>query len=235
MIKRKTYVFVSLTVVFTFILFGCVRSNKSNTGNHAANLTLDDQFTLTGKKHFVQDYPPTDSSGNLNVVVEIPAGTNDKWEVDKTTGKLKWEIKKGKPRVVMYLGYPGNYGMVPRTLLSKDVGGDGDPLDVIIIGPAVPGGSVVKARPIGVLKLLDDGEQDDKIIAILLDSPLVAVSTIDDLWHEYKGITGILEIWFSNYKGPGRMLSKGFGSLAEAQLVINAAVEAYNNEHSISK
>lgn len=41
---------------------------------------------------------------------------------------MKWEFKKGKPRVVSYLGYPGNYGMIPKTLLSKESAGDGDPL-----------------------------------------------------------------------------------------------------------
>ena len=46
-----------------------------------------------------------------------------------------------KPREVKYLGYPGNYGMIPRTLLPKELGGDGDPLDVIVLGPAVERGS----------------------------------------------------------------------------------------------
>jgi inorganic pyrophosphatase len=188
------------------------------------------QYTLSGEKHFLRDYPPVDSSGNINVVVEIPAGTNAKWEVDKTTGQLKWEFKQGKPRVVSYLGYPGNYGMIPGTCLLKEMGGDGDPLDVIVIGPAVPRGSVVKARPIGVLKMLDDGEQDDKIIALLLDSPLDRISTIEELEREYKGITDIIEIWFSNYKGPGEMLSKGFGSVSEARDIIEAAAKAYREE-----
>jgi inorganic pyrophosphatase len=193
-----------------------------------------DQYTMSGEKHLLRDYPPTDSSGNINVVVEIPAGTNAKWEVDKTTGQLKWEFKKGKPRVVSYLGYPGNYGMVPGTCLLKELGGDGDPLDVIVIGPAVPRGSVVKACPIGVLKMLDDGEQDDKLIALLLDSFLDAISTIEDLEREYKGITDIIEIWFSNYKGPGEMQSKGFEGVTEARNIIEAAAKAYRKEFSTS-
>ena len=57
-----------------------------------------------------------------------------------------WEFKDGKPRIVKYLGYPGNYGMVPKTLLPENLGGDGDPLDVIVLGPQVERGSVIKCK-----------------------------------------------------------------------------------------
>jgi len=194
-----------------------------------------DQYTLAGEKHLFLDYSAIDSSGNINVVVEIPTGTNAKWEVDKTTGHLKWGFKKGKPRVVSYLGYPGNYGMVPRTILPIELGGDGDPLDVVVIGPAIPRGSVVQARPIGVLKMLDDGEQDDKIIAVLPNSDLGKISSIEELTGEFRGIAEILEIWFSNYKGPGKMKSKGFGSVADATSIIESAVAAYGKEASTTK
>src|SRR5512138_660118 len=71
------------------------------------------------------DIPALNPDGTVNAVIEIPAGTNAKFETDTATGRIFWEFKKGKPRIVDYPGYPGNYGMVPRTL-----GGDGDPLDV---------------------------------------------------------------------------------------------------------
>ena len=74
-------------------------------------------------------------------MIEIPTGTTAKWEVVKPSGELRWEFDQGRPRVVRYLGYPGNYGMIPRTLLPKEEGGDGDPLDVVVLGPAVPRGS----------------------------------------------------------------------------------------------
>jgi inorganic pyrophosphatase len=112
------------------------------------------------------------------------------------------------------------------------MGGDGDPLDVIVIGPTVSRGSVIQARPIGILRMLDDGEQDDKIIALLLDSPLDGISTIGELEREYKGITDIIEIWFSNYKGPGEMQSKGFGDVAEAHSIIETAITAYRKKLS---
>lgn len=224
----KEQILIRLTALALLIASGgCATSPPSETVRHASNMTAVDEYTLVGDKHLVRDYSSTDSSGNINVVVEIPTGTNAKWEADKTTGKLMWEFKKGKPRVVSYLGYPGNYGMIPQTLLPKELGGDGDPLDVLVIGPAIPRGSVVQARAIGVLKMLDGGEQDDKIVAVLLDSKLGNVSSIEELQRDFKGVAEIVEIWFSNYKGPGEIESKGFAGVAESQKVIKASVAAY--------
>ncbi|MCA9215002.1 MAG: ADP-ribosylglycohydrolase family protein, partial [Planctomycetales bacterium] len=69
---------------------------------------LDENIQPTGT-HLVKDYPARPEPGLVNIVVEIPAGTNAKWEVDKQTGRLEWDIRDGKPRVVKYLPYPGNY------------------------------------------------------------------------------------------------------------------------------
>ncbi len=229
---RNSRRLAGLALACVLLLAGCASTTHRETVGHADGLKMADGYTLIGKKDFLRDYTPNDSSGNINVVVEIPAGTNAKWEVDKATGQLKWEFKQERPRIVAYLGYPGNYGMIPRTILPKDQGGDGDPLDVIVLAPAVPRGSVVQARPIGVLKLLDGGEQDDKIIAVLPDSPLGGVSSLEELQSDFKGITDILEIWFSNYKGPGKMESQGFAGAAEARDIINEAIADYGQKFS---
>ena len=100
-------------------------------------------------------------------------------------------------------------------ILSKENGGDGDPLDIIVLGPPVPRSSVVKCKIVGVLRLLDRGEQDDKLLAVSADSPLYEVNDIGDLRNDYKGVLDIVELWFSNYKGPGKMKSKGFGDSVE--------------------
>jgi inorganic pyrophosphatase len=221
-----------LILACVLLLASCASTTHRDAVDHAEGLKMADGYTLIGKKDLLRDYPPTDSNGNINVVVEMPAGTNAKWEVDKANGQLRWEFKQGKPRIVAYLGYPGNYGMIPKTILPKEQGGDGDPLDVIVLAPAVPRGSVVGARPIGVLKLLDGGEQDDKIIAVLPDAPLGGVTGLEELQREFKGITTILEIWFSNYKGPGKMESKGFAGAAEARDIINEAVADYEERFS---
>lgn len=224
---RAPYLAASLSIAFAIALAGCETTARRGPGDRAAKLSTVDPYTLAGKKHLLRDYPPFSASGNVNVVVEIPAGTNAKWEVDKSTGHLKWEFEEGKPRVVAYLACPGNYGMIPGTLLPKVLGGDGDPLDVIILGPAVSRGSIVSARPIGVLRMRDGGEKDDKIIAVLLDSPLGEVGSMGELTRRFNGVADILEIWFSNYKGPGKIRAEGFGSVTEARDLIEAAAGAY--------
>ncbi len=170
---------------------------------------------------YYRDFAALNDDGTVNVVIEIPQGTNAKFEVSEQTGQMSWEIKNGKPRVVKYLGYPANYGMVPRTM-----GGDGDSLDGVVIGRMLLRGEVVKAKVIGVLRLVDGGV-DDKIVAVLPDSDLGDVDTLAELDLRYPGITAILEAWFVNYKGPGELQSGGFGDRGEAMTVVRDAMSAY--------
>lgn len=165
--------------------------------------------------------------GYVNAFIEIPAGTIDKWELNKSSGKLEWESVNGLPRKVNYLGYPGNYGMIPSTLLSKDSGGDGDPLDILVLGPSTPRGSIVKSKIIGVLYLLDQGERDDKLIAIPHDSPMSDVNNIDELQENYNGVLDIIEIWFKNYKGLDLIEPQGYGNKIEAIDILNNAIDQY--------
>src|SRR6476620_9509795 len=94
------------------------------------------------------------------VYIEIPKGSNVKYELDKQTGLLTVDR-------VLYstVYYPANYGFVPRTWCD-----DGDPLDVVVLGdePVVPQ-ALMRARAIGVMRMRDDKGQDDKIIAVHLD------------------------------------------------------------------
>jgi inorganic pyrophosphatase len=190
-------------------------------------LEAPDAYTLVGGKSFRDGYPALDAAGGVNVVVEIPAGSTQKWEVDKSDGSLRWELEKGEPRVIRYLGYPGNYGMIPRTLLPKARGGDGDPLDVLVLGPALPRGAVVKARVVGVLKLLDGGERDDKLIAVSTTGAFSEVRDLDSLRASFAGVTEIVELWFANYKGPGRTESKGYGDVSAALEILREASDYF--------
>ena len=194
----------------------------------AAGLEFADEFTLTGNKNLFTDYAAINEDGDLNVVVEIPTGSIAKWEVDKSDGSLRWKFKNQRPRVVNYLGYPGNYGMVPRTIYSKEAGGDGDPLDAIVIGPAVPRGSVVAARLIGVLRLIDRGEQDDKLIAVMADTPFYEVEDLEELDDNFRGALPIIETWFANYKGPGKIESQGFGGVDEAREILARGMASFD-------
>ena len=218
----------SVPLLSAILLWGCsdIQRQKHTTSlvrDAAPGLISQDAYTLVGARHLIHDYNPINADGSINVVVEIPAGTTAKWEVSKDDGSLQWEFKHGKPRVVQYLGYPGNYGMIPRTILAKEAGGDGDPLDVLVLGESVPRGSIVKAKVLGVLKFLDDGEQDDKIIAALEGAPFYELDTINELDTRYPGVSTIVETWFANYKGPGEMEYLGKGNVNEANTIVRVA------------
>ena len=133
-------------------------------------------------------------------------------------------MKNGKHRIVKYLPYPVNYGMIPRTLSAKEKGGDGDPLDVLLLGPAKPRGEVTVGKLVGVLKLLDEGKQDDKLLAVSPDGPFGKINSMEGLRAKFAGVPEILETWFENYKGPGKMKSQGFAGRKEAEEVLDYAI-----------
>lgn len=118
------------------------------------------------------DIPYGDKDG-LNVIIEIPALSRVKYELDKDTGLIKYDRVLYSP-----MHYPANYGFVPQTLWD-----DGDPLDVLVLGsePLVPG-CLVEARPIGVLDMIDGGEGDAKVLAVPVADPRWKnTKDIDDL------------------------------------------------------
>jgi inorganic pyrophosphatase len=218
------------TILLLFLIFQPTYSSAYSCTlpcGIAPELKYIDPYTLSSPNNLLRHSLSRDLSGNIQAVIEVPAGRTEKWEVDKKDGNLKWDFKKGKPRFLKYIGYPGNYGMVPRTLLSKDSGGDGDPLDILLLGPPLKRGEVVSAKLIGVLKLLDDSEQDDKLIAVQFNSPLKKSDSIEELDERFPGITQILELWFTNYKGNGKMKSNGFGDREEAERILNEAADHF--------
>jgi inorganic pyrophosphatase len=235
--------------IFIFLAFSsCDKDIKPDIATPVApEMTFPhrlDSFTIQGEKRYVDGYetlPINDLPEYVNVVVEIPTGSVEKWEVDKASGLLKWEMVDGKPRVVKYLGYPGNYGMIPGTLLPKEKGGDGDPLDVIVLGPPEERGAVIQAWVVGVLKLQDRGEQDDKLIAVKGHTQFDGIRELADLQAKFPGVLEIVETWFSNYKGPGksdrdRIKSLGYGDKQEAiQILKSTGYDKLHNLDSIIK
>ena len=98
----------------------------------------------------------------FNSIIEIPIGSRMKYELDKVTGLLKVDR-------VLYsaVHYPANYGFIPRTYCD-----DHDPLDVLVLGQAeVVPLCIVRAKAIGVMQMIDQNEEDDKIIAVHVDDP----------------------------------------------------------------
>ncbi|MFC5387711.1 inorganic diphosphatase [Aquamicrobium segne] len=201
----------------------------ADTTRHTNAMQPTDDYTIVGTQELME-LAPLNEDGTVRAIVEIPTGTSAKWEVSKDNPKaVYWEYKNEKPRIVNYLGYPGNYGAIPGTALPKELGGDGDPLDVIVLGQAVPRGEVVSVRLIGVLKMLDDGEQDDKLIAVLTaDSPFAHIESMEQLDQEFPAVSEIVGLWFANYKGPdGGMVSQGFEDAVVARQVFDAAAAQF--------
>ncbi len=143
----------------------------------------------------------------INVIIEIPAGTNTKIEYDAKEGTFKADQVDNKDRVVAFLPYPGNYGFIPSTMMDADKGGDGDALDILVIGESQPTGSVLKAKPIGTLILKDGGELDTKVIAIPVDESerTLKADNFLTLMLDHDPAKRIIEEWFLNYKGKGQM------------------------------
>ena len=195
----------------------------------ADDVTTPQVSVLRGERNYWSGIDPINRDGTYNVVIEIPAGTTAKYETNKETGLLELEQKNGAPRFVQYLGYPANYGAIPRSVLLKSKGGDGDGVDAIVLGGAVPRGSVVRGRAIGMLSLVDTGELDDKVIVVMEGSPFAKVKSIPDLDAKFPGVTTILQTWFTSYKGYGKdgklmLSSSGFKDRVAAIKLIGDAI-----------
>jgi inorganic pyrophosphatase len=194
----------------------------------AEGVTYADPLTLDGPIDFLRDIPAKNPDGTVNIVVEIPSGTNQKWEV-KNNGKMEWDKKNGKPRIVAYMCYPGNYGSIPSTQQL-----DGDPLDLIALGPAFPRASIVPVRIIGVIVIKDDGEQDDKLFGVVPGTPLGDVTSLKELNERFRGALEILKIFFSYYKGPdgGGMVFEGVGDEKSAMKAVDQATAMYEAKNA---
>ena len=105
---------------------------------------------------------PAGTADEMNVIIEIPKYSKNKYEIDKETGIIALDR-------VMHSAqdYPFDYGFVPQTLFD-----DGDALDVVLLTtyPLAPG-ILVKARPVAIMEMVDGGERDDKVIAVPVDDP----------------------------------------------------------------
>ncbi len=177
--------------------------------------------------HLIKDYDAINKDGSVNAVVEIKSGIKEKWEISKTTGSLSREFYMGSPRIIHHTPYPVNYGMIPKTILPLNKGGDGDPLDIIILGESLPQGKVIKVKPLGVMKMTDSGEQDDKIIAVPIKSPLVKYNNLDHFKNEKPEVLQNIKEWFINYKGKNIVEFINFESDEEANFIIKDAARSY--------
>lgn len=169
------------------------------------------------------------------MVLEIPAGTDEKWQTCAESGEMYFEHVDGKPRYIQYLAYPFNYGFIPQTLHAKHHGGDGDPLDIVLIGPALERGKVLQVKVLGAIKFKDDGEDDTKVLGVALDGPFAHLDDIEDLLLKYYGALEIIRLWFEGYKGPGSLFFQGYARREEAMEIIESAHQGWKEEAGYGK
>lgn len=141
------------------------------------------------------------------MIVEIPAGSNQKIEFDKKRKKFVNDTIGGNNKLIDFLPYPGNYGYIPGTLKDKEKGGDGDPLDVLILSEALEAGTKIQVKLLAAILTKDRGELDCKLIAIPADEALQTINAKDyvEFSMKYGAAKDILENWFVHYKGLGQV------------------------------
>jgi inorganic pyrophosphatase len=156
----------------------------------------------------------------LNVIVENNSGSRNKYEIITESGQLKLDRVGYSPLV-----YPFAYGAIPMTWDE-----DNDPLDVVIanITEAFVPGSLVEIRIIGMMKFIDGGEVDDKIIGVVNDDKKNEhIKTIDDLGEYFKTETKYFWEKYKELKKPGTGETKGFFDKDEAIKVIKECEKRY--------
>jgi len=163
--------------------------------------------------------PGKKAPDEVNVLIEIPMGSNIKYEYDEEEDVVKVDR-------VLYTSmmYPFNYGFVPGTLEE-----DGDPIDVLVITsyPVLPG-TAIEARPVGILYMRDEEGEDAKIIAVPKDKIDPSYSNIRDIIDLPEAVKNKIVHFFEHYKElePGKWVKvSGWGSANEAKARINAAIK----------
>lgn len=158
---------------------------------------------------------------DFNALIEIPKESRCKYELDKDTGLIRLDR-------VLYTSthYPQNYGFIPRTYAD-----DRDPLDVLVItsAPVYPM-TLIRAYPIGVMRMIDNGDVDDKIIAIPFSDPTYSnIKIVDDLPpHIFDEIVHFFSV-YKQLEGKTTAVDSLLG-VADAKRIIQEAIDGYKEK-----
>lgn len=156
----------------------------------------------------------------MNVIIEIPKDSHNKYEIDKGTGLIKLDRANYSSAA-----YPFDYGFVPQTLWD-----DGDALDVILLTTyPLNVGILVKARPIGILHMIDGGDNDDKVIAVPVDDRRWDdVQDIKDVnQHQLKEFKHFFETYKQLKGKPAEVKIDGYEGASQAAAAFERAIEMY--------
>ncbi|MBB2167016.1 inorganic diphosphatase [Gluconacetobacter aggeris] len=164
--------------------------------------------------------PGKDVPFDINVVIEIPQGSSVKYEIDKDSGAVVVDRILFTP-----MAYPAAYGFIPGTLAA-----DGDPADALVLIPApVVPGAVIRARPIGMLRMEDESGQDEKIICVPHDKVHPHYSKVEKLEDLPEITLQAIEHFFTRYKDleKGKWVKvTGWAGREEAGEIIKASLAA---------
>jgi len=170
--------------------------------------------------HLWRDLPPgRNPPEEVTAVIEIPSGSRNKYELDKVTGLMKLDR-------VLYssVHYPGDYGFIPRTLHE-----DNDPLDILVmVKEQTFSGCMIDVRPIGVLRMRDRGEPDDKILGVPLHDP--GHEEYFDIADIPRHMLKEIEYFFATYKDleGKRVQVVGWEKSHEAMRIVQESIVRYD-------
>ncbi len=172
---------------------------------------------------FIDKIKPGSNPDKVNALIEIPYGSNIKYEIDKDSGAVVVDR-------ILYsaMYYPANYGFVPNTLAD-----DGDPADILVINEnSFQAGSVIACRLIGVLVMEDEAGMDEKLVAVpvtKIDPTYDGVESLEDL---PQATLNKIKNFFETYKilEPNKWVKvKDFKGKDEATKILQKAIEAYKS------
>ena len=162
-----------------------------------------------------------DAPNVINVIIEIPKGSKNKYEIDKESGLIKLDRAMKTAQ-----DYPFDYGFVPQSFWE-----DNDPLDVILLTtyPLHPG-ILVEARPVAVMWMTDGGDRDDKIIAVPKDDP--RFENVKDLEDVNKHTIKEIQHFFETYKTieDKQVKVSGVEGREKALEIVNKGLKMYNEK-----
>lgn len=156
----------------------------------------------------------------MNVIIEIPKGSKNKYEIDKATGIIALDRVHHTTQET-----PFDYGFVPQTLWD-----DGDALDVVVLTTyPLASGILVRVRPVAIMDMNDSGDDDAKIIAVPVSDPRWA--EVHDLGDVNKHTIKEIEHYFTTYKQLQKkeVIVHGFKGKVEAKEAFHKAIEMYKN------
>ena len=157
----------------------------------------------------------------INVIIEIPKGSKNKYEIDKATGLIALDRAMHTAQ-----DYPFDYGFIPQTLWDDD-----DAVDVVVLTTyALAPGILVRVRPVGIMNMIDGGEADDKVIGVPADDP--RWEDVKDLGDVNKHTLKEIEHFFSTYKKLQKkeVEISGFKGKEDAKQAFLRGIELYKSK-----